>query len=841
MSTGSVRGRSVELEEKLQKFGRRAESGSPADITRSSRSYHARAQDAFRSGWSHSPQVTPPLSFVPQGQAERIGRRYNSAPSPTHLMPSEGFVSRASSGLNVTLSFADRVVSRSSSPAGIPKRDSGSCYSDEVSIESGASRELFYEGWLAKLTSGKLSARWQQRFFRLEGCKLVYMNSPGAATKRSFDIRRSKRISAVEGQPRELELNFGYRSWRLRANSPESAHRWLLLLEAAKLVGGAAPDDEATEMEGSDDDSASSISTHSTTTAASTTSYEPGTPKFGAMQKASLQPVKAISELLELDPKELDARFEAWLPVLKDKQVNNSTNPFEAAASTNPFEAEVEAEASMCDGLRLALNGLWSDLATGTPASSMGSSQHSGVQAALEMLSAAGATSEPSAVRELLESFVGEYLDRMRDSIQRWIEECDPMADEVADVAKWFLFEASPSLGLFEAGAARLVGEAMEQISEAATALERLLLREWETRSCDEAFWLCQEAFESCRGRQARIDQVLHLLEAAAAGGQDWRGHRAALDSSASVLIATLNATLRAYRLSVRQLLLCVSGKDLEEPEIQERPRGRRRRVTRALTRFGKQALQEIQKAGSCTDASQLEAHPPTAEMLALAVLQAAELSSFCEAAVIEAAWGSSASLCKEVLAAFSGAFESEAKSLCWALSKLHFEKQKSQEIKAAGARTMGSGCEGTLGSAVTSALRFRDELLPIFASGGDAAGGGNHIKAIAAEFARSLLGRALAKLLASAWMGRFSQLQRPPGASWLEAALAADIALLAKLVSPKDSAVLAPLQHLQELLELGGGSNEPAKTAVCQARLEALLGHSLGSRLVHIVAGLRR
>jgi len=409
------------------------------------------------------------------------------------------------------------------------------------------------------------------------------------------------------------------------------------------------------------------------------------------------------------------------------------------------------------------------------------------------------------------------------------------MADEVADVAKWLLFEASKSLNFFEAEASQLIGEALEIAAAAAAELERLLLREWETRSCDEAFWLCQDAFESCRGREekARIGKVLHLLEAAAAGGQAWQGHRAACDSAASVLIATLNAALRAYRLSVRQLLSGVVGKVLEEPEVQERPKGRRRRVTRVLTRFGKQALQEIQKAGSCADASALEA-PPSAEILASALLEAVSLASFCEASAQEASrfWASpEVGLCKEVLAAFSGAFESEAKSLCWALSKLHFEMRHSQEIKAAGARSMGNGCEGTLGSAVTAAVRFRDELLPCRDAGG------NRLKAMATELARSHLGRSLAKLLVSAWTKRFSNMWRPPSAAWLEAALVADLALLAKL--SQDSPALAPLQVLQKLLEVGGRDNEPAEIELHKARLATLLGHS-SSRLVRIVTDLR-
>jgi len=154
-----------------------------------------------------------------------------------------------------------------------------------------------------------------------------------------------------------------------------------------------------------------------------------------------------------------------------------------------------------------------------------------------------------------------------------------------------------------------------------------------------------------------------------------------------------------------------------------------------------------------------------------------------------------------------------------------------SQEIKAAGARTMGNGCEGTLGSAVTAAVRFRDELLPCRDAGG------NRLKAMATELARSHLGRSLAKLLVSAWTKRFSNMWRPPSAAWLEAALVADLALLAKL--SQDSPALAPLQVLQKLLEVGGRDNEPAEIELHKARLATLLGHS-SSRLVRIVTDLR-
>ncbi|CAJ1344438.1 unnamed protein product [Effrenium voratum] len=67
MAAGAARVSAVqELDAKLRRFSARAESGSPASIVRTDRSA---IQETFRSGWTRSPQVTPP------GQMRRVFAR----------------------------------------------------------------------------------------------------------------------------------------------------------------------------------------------------------------------------------------------------------------------------------------------------------------------------------------------------------------------------------------------------------------------------------------------------------------------------------------------------------------------------------------------------------------------------------------------------------------------------------------------------------------------------------------------------------------------------------------------------------------------------------------------
>ena len=42
-----------------------------------------------------------------------------------------------------------------------------------------------------------LDGRWQQRYFRLEGCYLRYMQSPGSSSKKTFNLRKATSLEAT--------------------------------------------------------------------------------------------------------------------------------------------------------------------------------------------------------------------------------------------------------------------------------------------------------------------------------------------------------------------------------------------------------------------------------------------------------------------------------------------------------------------------------------------------------------------------------------------------------------------------------------------------------------------
>merc|ERR1711964_668877 len=94
---------------------------------------------------------------------------------------------------------------------------------------------------------------------------------------------------------------------------------------------------------------------------------------------------------------------------------------------------------------------------------------------------------EAQAFADTADGVLGEYLSRMLYRLEHWIQECDPAAEEVADVAAWFLFDAKPALERFELLSSKeLHSKPFTTWRATADQLEMLLLGEWETRSCDE-------------------------------------------------------------------------------------------------------------------------------------------------------------------------------------------------------------------------------------------------------------------------------------------------------------------------------------------------------------------
>lgn len=332
---------------------------------------------------------------------------------------------------------------------------------------------MSHEGWLAKRSSGKISGRWQQRYFRLEGCFLRYMQSPASAIKKSFDLRKLRRLSADGGQ--ELELDFGFRSWRLRSPDVASARRWMVLLEAARLTGDAG--EAVSECEDSDEESTTCAvsSILSITTATSSASEpEPSTPKFGSKAKPQ---AAIITEVLEVDCRLLDQQFSAWLPFLQEQIVFGD-----------------RSAAAVADGLSSALRHLWAFICRvaddEVPEAPLEASQ-----AAERALAIASQDASHKMLRESLDRLVGEFLSRMQQAVEDWLQMTDPGAEDLSHLSQWLLFEARPAIIYFCDAAESFAGR-LDHSRTVYDSLEKLSLREWESRSCEESAALFAQIFE---------------------------------------------------------------------------------------------------------------------------------------------------------------------------------------------------------------------------------------------------------------------------------------------------------------------------------------------------------
>eukprot|EP00747_Dinoflagellata_sp_TGD_P019934 gnl/TRDRNA2_/TRDRNA2_127493_c1_seq1.p1 gnl/TRDRNA2_/TRDRNA2_127493_c1~~gnl/TRDRNA2_/TRDRNA2_127493_c1_seq1.p1 ORF type:complete len:404 (-),score=69.53 gnl/TRDRNA2_/TRDRNA2_127493_c1_seq1:45-1199(-) len=286
----------------------------------------------FRSGWSRQAKVPAPMSFSFRPPA--AVSRPMSAPASMRRFPTSD--DSASSG-TATPAFpppgcdgdaSDTMSSRSVSTAGGPTPRVASAAPMGTQLMAGP----HHEGWLSKLSSGKtvagktFAARWQRRYFMLDGFRLGYCQKPGLVVDRkSFDLRRAREVRVPHDRPRELELDYGFRVWHLRADNEEAARSWLLMLETARTLAG--PVDATREGDNCEDlsdcDSGSTVSTTDSRPSAAGEQLGPmgacGGSRFSLATTARLRrpsaekPLMPIADKLEVNPEELDRRFEGWL------------------------------------------------------------------------------------------------------------------------------------------------------------------------------------------------------------------------------------------------------------------------------------------------------------------------------------------------------------------------------------------------------------------------------------------------------------------------------------------------------------------------------------------------
>lgn len=770
---------SAELEIKMQRMSSRssepdATGGRAVQIARSESP--ARIGDTFRSGWSRSVQVQPPLSA--------------EAPRLRHLSFGDA-VAAAIAGRNSSrCPLATHELGAAELPRGFSHADNDSNSSHRTRSESASTAATgvfvpechgsgpWHEGWLSKRTSARFTARWQRRYFTLEGCVLRYHQQPGGPAKRSFDIRRAKRICAVSGQAREMELDFGFRVWRLRADSAEAARRWLLLLDTGRLLAGM-PEEAVTEEcmgQWSDDETGSSSTTDSLPSGE--LPREPTTPNFATRfatptvlssvpcntvfpsvassmkmgshylpPKSVAPPPPSIAERLEVDP-QLDKKFEAWLP--------------SAVASGGPVSGE-----RLLRGLGEALNGLWAALGEGA------SSRERALATLLRH-----PQPDPVDMGGAIEAVLTEYLTRIRQSLVRWIEEGDPEADEVANMARWFINDARPELRLFEAGLHTAAQHELKHCRDVADSTERLLLRELESRRCDEVARRCEAVYssnepiadnaEKASPWRCRPAASVEILREVADQATAWHNHSDAFDRATSVLIAALNALLRSFR---------HAAWPRRRSNYRLGSTGTKESLRKVLRKLGERALSRSQ--------SGLAEAGPSLQDLVQAATEAAFVATFCAQAGIQAMTVTSfsdpatAALRSELLAAFSLAFKRECSALCTMLAAAHFEGLV-RDLRSISFRGLRPG-QGTLGPSCEAATLFLQQTTE------DVPG-----------MCRGLIAEAVLQIIVKRWVQKIQHGPRSLVQPGLAAALEVDEELLSQMASRwgcEDSLLHGPLR----------------------------------------------
>lgn len=467
-------------------------------------------------------------------------------------------------------------------------RSSASTEATAGSLQTESAPGPRHEGWLYKRTSARITGRWQRRYFSLEGFILRYHHDPSGPPKRTFDIRKVRRIGLAAGQRRELELDFGFRVWRLRAETDEAARRWQLLLDTGRLLAGIPENAIPQEFEErwSDDDTGSSCSTCETV--GSKPERGPGTPNFASRSSTSQGPTawgKASSPPVDLAA--LDRQFEVWL-------------------SQGHHAPEGK---QLVDGLAQALAGLRADLRAGGQTRGGGASVAGFSEPSWSFSSQ---ISRPATFR-----VITEYFQRIRCRLQQWFQEDDPDTEEVSLVIRWFLYHARPELERHEAAWAQLGSEGMQQCHDEADGIEKLLLGQWESRRCDEVAERCEAAYaDSGLSQEPKSIQILEEMVQQAVS---WQDHAAASDRATSVLIMALNGLLRCFRRAAWPQ---------QQAETGSVHSGTKERLGKALRKLGQRALSRSRSGPSRQSV-------PSREEIMGAATEAAKVSQFCSEATI--------------------------------------------------------------------------------------------------------------------------------------------------------------------------------------------------------------
>jgi len=696
-----------------------------------------------------------------------------------------------------------------------------------AATDSTAKQGVQHCGWLAKQTSGKVATRWQQRYFTLDGSILRYQPQPGALSRKSFDLRKVKRISSAAVQPREFDLDFGFRVWRLRAESPEAARRWLVLLEAATLVGSnLVTNEDEFANSWSDGEPSSAASTVSTVDSITAAEAQHNRSQAATCSTPSRPRPTVVVDTLELDPAALDKQFDTW---------------FQLVFQENEHEQERPSNL-MQDALSVALCGLWctfgvsknaADSVTGTLA-----------EAAAEALR--DSRLEPEALRMLIEEVLGEYLERMQQQVKRWLQQ-DPCVSAVAKIVGWLLLEARPALDRFATCASKLLGLHVNGWPSMAMDLEQLLLGDWEIKAMDDACHRCEHGYEAVSlhsdqegGCSIETDSngpdtdislckpALEVLEETLKHNSEWRSHPGARDRTACVLVAALSATLRAHNSHARSLLAPTEIEATVDSGTTDVGPGRKRKKLRRaglrLLEIARRALKEI--PCSTDEPSAV----PSAVALVTSTASATQLAKFCNEAAATPGIRLGAALGTDAFPAFAVAFERQgietsevlaemnfASTCRFALNQICFNPRVLQDLNTSPPSMLASPC--------TSAHAFLEELFD----------GGASPPAWQAC-------AAIARLLVRRWARAFCKAApKMRTCRGLIAAVEADEAALLQLAQrwgiaefgPQDAGTPeVPLQEVARMLR----SPTPKTMSTGTKKLELAIGATLSRNLVSAV-----
>ncbi|CAK0910215.1 unnamed protein product, partial [Prorocentrum cordatum] len=263
----------AELREKLRSFGARAEAGGRGAVQVARGAWPAPAAAAFRSGWVRSPELSAPHLSGVRGRLRRPTRglrpgRLAPKRAGRHGLrgPRRGQRRGQRRGRQRRLGRGRLVAKRllGGLAAALGRERQPSLPRGRRCEARGLARQADVGQGRRPVAPPLLCARRPVPALRRRAGRPVEQDA----------LRRPhSRVGLSAGDPCEIELELASRVWRLRAEDPSAARQWLVLLQAARLLGSRAP-----AGEGGAEGAAPS---------GSGTPRSPGTPSFGGAGHAA--------------------------------------------------------------------------------------------------------------------------------------------------------------------------------------------------------------------------------------------------------------------------------------------------------------------------------------------------------------------------------------------------------------------------------------------------------------------------------------------------------------------------------------------------------------------------